>query len=143
MVVHEMRDPVLYQAERPRGPRREVVPMAQADPLRTIDGLLLKREWERSRERRERRGRALLAPRAERAVRRLLEQVNQRLETCGVKIHLVLTRDESGFALDVYDCGSEGSCSRVLDLFIDLAELPDLLRRLEGEAGILVDRVVA
>ncbi len=79
---------------------------------------------------------------AERDLLLLIHQVNDNLEKSHVPIHLGLVREKNGYALDIYDCTDGISCKLVKDETIHLEDLPDLLKNLQQEAGILIDRIV-
>ncbi|MFA7347067.1 MAG: hypothetical protein WCZ86_04835 [Desulfurivibrionaceae bacterium] len=124
------------------------------DPFRSekkvdrIDGLTqvarigaFTREWQRNREERRRQGQTPLPASEESSVRRLVEQVNTRLEHQKILIHLVLIKDEHGYSLDVYDCTGNEQCAIIGDVVIDLNDLPVLLKNLQQEAGILLDTI--
>ena len=120
---------------------RQVVSVDGVNPVHPIGAYL--REWQR-----RRRG----TPRAERepvplpisrekAVGRLIARINEHLEQRKVQLHLVLVKEDDGYTLDVYDCSSDEACVIIRDIVISVDELPDLLRNLQEEAGILIDTV--
>ena len=79
---------------------------------------------------------------AERDLHLLIQQVNDNLEKHHVSIHLGLVREKNGYALDIYDCTDGLSCKLVKDEKIYIQDLPDLLKNLQQEAGILLDITV-
>ena len=76
------------------------------------------------------------------AVQNLLKQVNEDLDRHDVLIRLVLSHDEGGYTLDVYDCTNQTECRIINDIVINVDELSILLRNLHQEAGLLVDTVL-
>lgn len=99
--------------------------------------------WNREREGEEspRHPRRQLTPNEESELRHLLTQANTGLEQRHILLRLVLTKDETGYALDVYDCTNDDICQVVGDLVISLDDLPALLRNLEEQSGLLIDTV--
>jgi len=118
---------------------KKIDPIVGASPVLRIGAF--KREWHRAREERRQGGRGPLPSGDEISLRRLIEGVNAHLERQNILIHLVLKKDENGYAIDVYDCSYNDCCTVVGDVVIDLDDLPELLIRLEQEAGILLDTV--
>ncbi|MDF1615711.1 hypothetical protein [Desulfurivibrio dismutans] len=118
--------------------RRRVEEVDPVPPVARIGAF--KQEWNRRRgeQRQSPRPRSLNAEQ-EREVRRQLRYANGKLEEQGILLRLVLSRQEDGFHLDVYDCTDDTMCHLAADLVITLDELPMLLRNLEEEAGLLVD----
>lgn len=78
---------------------------------------------------------------ADQTVREMVAKVNEHLKKSGILVHLVLTSDEDGYAVDVYDCTSNEVCEIVSDIVIDLDDLPALIRKLQQETGFIVDTV--
>ena len=72
----------------------------------------------------------------------LLKRVNDDLAEHDVLIRLVLSKDDEGFALDVYDCTNQTECRIINDIIINVDELSILLRNLHQETGLLVDTVL-
>ena len=127
---------------------------ARIDPYRAgkkvepIDGLAplarigaFKRDWQRDREGRRRQEQDFFLSSGESSVRRLVEQVNTHLKNQKILLHLVLTKDERGYSLDVYDCSGNEQCAIIGDVVIDLNDLPVLLKNLQQESGILLDTI--
>ena len=80
-----------------------------------------------------------LPPGAEKALQMLISKVNRHLEEANVAVHLGLVKEENGYALDIYDCTSGLACFLVKDDSIHINDLPELLRNLQQEVGILID----
>lgn len=118
---------------------KKVEPIDGLSPVARIGAFT--REWQRNREGRRRQEQALLPSTEEVAVRRLVEQVNTHLENQKIPLHLVLIKDEHGYALDLYNCSGNEQCSVIGDVVIDLNDLPVLLKNLQQEAGILLDTI--
>ena len=80
-----------------------------------------------------------LSDAAERALHRLIQQVNDNLEHGDIAIHLGLVKGERGYSLDIYDCTSGFICERFKEEEIHIRDLPIMLKNLQQEAGILID----
>ncbi len=76
-----------------------------------------------------------------RTLREMVEHVNSNLEKNGILVHLVLSKDADGLAVDVYDCTSNQVCEIVSDIVIALDDLPLLIRKLQQETGFVVDTI--
>lgn len=83
-----------------------------------------------------------LSDEAERDLQLLIHQVNDNLKKSNVDIHLGLVKEKNGYALDIYNCTDGLSCKLIKDEKIHLQDLPDLLKNLQQEAGILLDITV-
>ncbi len=123
-------------------------PYRRAKKVDPIDGLshvarigAFKREWQRDKNARRQQEQSLFPTSEEASIRRLVDQVNAHFETQQILIHLVLIKDQHGYALDLYDCSTNEQCSIIGDVVIDLNDLPVLLKNLQREAGILLDTV--
>lgn len=100
-----------------------------------------KKEWTKRRGGEGSRNPGPLTAAGEEAIRKLIEQINDHLETQKILIHLVLRKEKEGYSLDVYDCTSNDACSVIHDIIINLEDLPSLLHNLQQESGILIDTV--
>lgn len=100
-----------------------------------------RREWQRSREERRSQAESLLPPSKTEYLRHLVSQVNAHLEARHIPIHLVLSKKEAGYIIDVYDCTGDERCVVIGDVLIDLNDLQILLKNLQQESGILFDTV--
>lgn len=118
---------------------KKVEPIDGLAPVARIGAF--KRDWQRDREGRHRQEQDFLFSSEESSVRQLVEQVNTHLNNQKILLHLVLTKDERGYFLDVYDCSGNEQCSIIGDVNIDLNDLPALLRNLQQESGILLDTI--
>lgn len=119
---------------------RRVEPVDWAPPVAKVGAF--KREWDRGKEEeRPPPKRQQLGEDEEKEVRHLVVQANRNFEEHGISLRLLLTRTDDGYLLDVYDCVGGTECQVASDLFIGLDELPNLLRNLENEAGLLVDTI--
>ncbi|MEW6218428.1 MAG: hypothetical protein AB1634_02715 [Thermodesulfobacteriota bacterium] len=86
----------------------------------------------------ERRGRSGADLAAE-DLRETVQALNAAMEDRGVPLHLTLLATASGLVLEIYDCSGQELCAVIKEERVALAELPELLRRLETRAGLLVD----
>lgn len=74
-------------------------------------------------------------------IRRLIARINHHFTSQKILLHLILTKQEDGFTLDVYD-STDGAVSTVIhDIIINIEELPALLRNLQKASGILINTV--
>jgi len=140
VISDEIKFPRVLPVEAYRADRK-VEAVEGTPPIARIGAF--KREWNRRRgsaQRQASRAAALSAEEAA-AVRFLLERVNASLDDHRIMLHLVLIRTDEGFAVDVYDCTGNESCTVVRDFEMAISDLPFLLRNLEEEAGLLVDTV--
>ncbi|MDA8160593.1 MAG: hypothetical protein M0T76_07725 [Desulfobacteraceae bacterium] len=144
MVVYEIKDPTaVVTAARPAPLRRDIEPAVAIYGSQEIGRLAGRRE--RDREREGRRGGRRMVPldlAAVREARRLIEAINAQLETQGTLIHLVLTADEEGFAIDLYDCSDGDACRCIHDISIGIGDLPVFLAKLTQKVGIMLDAVL-
>lgn len=102
-----------------------------------------RRQWQKNPERRNKeKGKKLLTEEESKTVRSMVEKVNKDLTSHNVLIHLVLTHDDDGFSLDVYDCTDNHVCKIVKDIIINVDDLPVLIRNLQQEVGLLIDTVL-
>lgn len=136
----------------PYRPKKKVDPVDGLSPIARVGAFT--REWRRWREER-RRGRVdrrqgkndrrqrqpPFTTQEESAVRRLVQQVNNHLGSREIPIHLLLTKDERGYSIDVYDCTGNEKSAIIGDVCIALDDLPVLLKKLQQEAGILLDTI--
>lgn len=79
------------------------------------------------------------AIRTEQAIRTALGRLNADLAAQELPLHLVLARNDQGFALDVYDCSFNELCRLTYDIPISMDDVTGLLARLEQETGLIVD----
>ena len=144
MVVYEIKDPTaVVTAARPTPLRRDIEPAMAIYGSQEIGRLAGRRE--RDREREGRRGGRRMVPldlAAVREARRLIEAINAQLDTQGTLIHLVLTADEEGFAIDLYDCSDGDACRCIHDISIGIGDLPVFLAKLTQKVGIMLDAVL-
>ena len=76
---------------------------------------------------------------AERALQLLIVQANNDFASHGIDIHIGLVKSSAGYALDIYDCTDGFVCKLIQDNTIHIEDLPNLIRNLQQEAGILLD----
>jgi hypothetical protein len=137
MPIYEIKGPV--STIRPEPGDAEQMP-----PVDVVRPVIRVRHYEGGRREQEggkRRRSDFLYAFEEKGLRRLIEHVNADLERHKIPIHLVLLAAEEGFLLEVYDCTDQRVCRAVRDQEIGAAELPALLRKLQSEAGLLVDTI--
>lgn len=139
VISDEIKFPRPIRIDPYRKKEKKVDPIDGLSPVARIGAFT--REWQRNREERRQQEQALLPSTEETAVRRLVEQVNTHLENQKIPLHLVLSKDEHGYSLDLYNCSDKAQCSVIGDVVIDLNDLPVLLRNLQQEAGILLDTI--
>ena len=77
---------------------------------------------------------------AERTLQTLIVQANQDFASQGIEIHLGLKKSDTGYALDIYDCTDGHVCKLVKDENIHIQDLALLVRNLQQESGILIDK---
>ncbi len=120
---------------------RQVNTVDGVNPVHPIGAYL--REWQRRRRGAQRTEREAvpLPVNREKAVKRLIARVNEHFDQRQIKLRLVLTKEDDGYTLDVYDCASDQASTIIRDIVIGVDELPHLLRNLQDEAGILIDTV--
>lgn len=82
------------------------------------------------------------AIRAEQEIRTALGRLNADLAAQKLPLHLVLARNDKGFALDVYDCSFNELCKLTYDIPVSMEDLTGLLGRLEQETGLIVDTAI-
>ena len=144
MVVYEIKDPTaVVTAARPAPLRRDIEPAVAIYGSQEIGRLAGRRERDREREgRRGGRRMVSLDSAAVREARRLIEAINAQLDTQGTLIHLLLTADGEGFAIDLYDCSDGDACRCIHDISIGIGDLPVFLARLNQKVGIMLDAVL-
>ena len=121
---------------RPEKQLKAIIPVGQVGPVSRLR--YLRRELRK----RERAGSGKSTPasrRVEKALRMMIKQFNQDMETHGIQIYLVLVPEAAGYSIDVYDCTDKILCRLVREVYIDVDELPDMILNLQEKAGILVD----
>ena len=140
MVVYEIKKPTPIPAKRATPIRKDLSPVEKVVAATPVDMLL--NRWRRTTERQgEERRKSPLTPAAKNDVRSLIAKTNADFHRQGVPIRLVLSKEEDGYLIEVYDCRDDVACRIVADLVIDLEELSVLLRNLDRESGILVDTI--
>jgi len=143
VAVYEVKNPTPPPTD-PAPIRKDLHPPVPIGRVRPIDPLVLRQEWEkRKTTKRKEAGTPveteLRPPLAEKAIRDLVRQTNEDLAASGVPLHLVLTRNQEGFALDIYECSDKVVCEVTQEVPLDLNNLLTTLDNLEHEAGIIVN----
>ncbi|MCK5227149.1 MAG: flagellar protein FlaG [Desulfobulbaceae bacterium] len=139
MPVYEIKNPAPLPGEPASFPRK-IEPVNGSLPVARIRHI--KRKWERKKggKHKESENKRKM-PKAEQAVRMLIESANQDLEQHGVKIHLTLHQQGEEYVLDIFDCSNNIVCNVIGDIVMPLEGLPTLIRKLQEEAGILIDTI--
>lgn len=141
MPVYEIKNPAPVPPEKAAPFREDLEPVETVKALARVKRF--KREWRRAKERESPgKTKVSLTPEGERDVRSMVERANSDLQKHGVLIHLSLIRDDEGFYIDVYDCTDGKVCNIVRDILIDVDELPHLLRNLQKETGLIIDKIL-
>ena len=121
----------------------------QVERIDTITPVLPVRRFKRSPDkRRKKQDRILirgiegsLPEGVERTLHILIDKVNRNFLAHHIDIHLSLVRENHGYELNVYDCTGNRSCLLIREDEIQLDDLPNLLRNLQSQSGILIDTV--
>lgn len=71
-----------------------------------------------------------------------LEDFNTHLAEHQVPVHLTLVQHGDSFSLEIYDLSGSDVCRLVGGRDLDLGRLPEFLRSLQEEVGVLVDNRV-
>ena len=141
MAVYEVKDTKPVPATENLKPRRrDVKPVLAGSMVRPIDFLRLsvtqdekkKKDWQDQDEQASFEG--------EKTAKTIIRHINQQLESLNIPIHLTLHKGDDGYSLDVHDCQDGKVCTKVAEEPVNIDELPNLLRRLKQQAGILVDK---
>jgi hypothetical protein len=143
VAVYEVRNPTPPPPD-PAPIRKDIHPPVPIGRVRPIDPLVLRQEWEKRKiTKRKEVGHPVETesrpPLAEKVIRDLVRKANEDLAASGVPLHLVLARNEEGFALDVYDCSDNAVCEVTQEVPLDLHNLLITLDNLEHETGIIVN----
>lgn len=143
MVVFEIKDSAaVVTTSLPKPLRKDMSPALAVQHVQAIGDLLTRRD--QGREKGGQKGRRMV-PLEEVSVReicRLLEETNHQLERQGTMIHLLLVADDTGFAIDLYDCSDGNVCQIIHDVSLGVNDLSVLLSRLTQKVGIMVDTVL-
>lgn len=143
MVVFEIKDPAaVVTTSLPKPLRRDIAPALAVQHVQAIGDLLAKRDQGREKGGQHGRHMVPLEQASVREICRLLEEINQQLEQQGAMIHLLLVADDTGFAIDLYDCSDGNICQIIHDISLGVNDLPILLSRLSQKVGIMVDTVL-
>ncbi len=109
------------------------------DPLLPVNQYTRKwqrgKNWPPPQERREEE----LTDQSEKDLHLLVKSVNENLTKLNVAIHIGLVRHETGYGLEIFDCTNNFVCRIIKDKAIHITDLPQMLRNLQEEAGIIID----
>ncbi len=78
---------------------------------------------------------------SEKMLQILIDKANQNFIAHHIDVHLALVKGKDGYEIDVYDCTGNRVCQLIRDDEIHLDDLPNLLRNLQRQSGILIDTV--
>ena len=140
MVVYEVREINPKPQLKRKGVKREVKPVEPVRRVQPINFLTLSQEWSREKGKVEGSSSASPPEGSVESAQAVVGLINDHLEMIGIAIHLTLACSEGGYYLILHDCSDEKVCNKVIEEQIDLNDLPDLLRRMKQQAGILLDR---
>ncbi len=79
---------------------------------------------------------------AEKNLQSVINQVNENFREHKVDIHLSLARVRNKYVLDIYDCSDLRLCRLIGKKGITLENLPDFLRNLQENVGLVLDTAV-
>ncbi|MEW6288509.1 MAG: hypothetical protein AB1545_01515 [Thermodesulfobacteriota bacterium] len=136
LAVYETKNPNPDRGE-PAPIPNEVQPPLPAGRARPVGRAALRQAWANYRARIfEENTPAAIAP-AERDLRHVLTQVNADLTANGLPLHLVVTKKEGRYALNVYDCSDNEACrlTRNVPLTFEDATITNL----QQETGIIIN----
>lgn len=141
MVVYEIKDiKSMPTVSKVKLRRREVKPVEPSEGIQPIDIFNLSANWSGEPGEGWKNREGLERADVEKSTSTLIRMINEQLASLNILMHLTLFKDEVGYFLDVYDCSDGRSCRKVAELPVELNELPELLKRLRQQAGILVDK---
>lgn len=137
MPVYEIKNPTPIGVLSGPEPKR-------TEPVQAIQPVLrvrhLERRWPRSGSRARSQDEKAVPPGLAAALM-LIDETNDVLARQDIAIHLSLVSHEDFFSLEIYDCTDKQVCRVLEDRQIPLDELPELVRHLSGEAGLLIDTI--
>lgn len=136
--VYEIRDPKPAPPE-PKPIRKEIHPPMAIGMVRPVDRLGLKRQWEMRKENGRHEATLSRPPLEERAIREMINRVNEDLLANGLPLHLVLAKNSEGYCLDIYDCSDDTACRLTQEVHLDLNEMVTILDNLQHETGIIIN----
>jgi hypothetical protein len=122
------------------GKKRRVEKTGRITPVLPIKRFW--RKWHKQRDRIFIKGvEANLPQGSEKMLQLLIDKVNQNFLAHHIEIHLALVKTGNGYELDIYDCTGNRVCQLIRGNEIHLDDLPNLLRKLQSQSGILIDTV--
>jgi hypothetical protein len=138
MPVYEIKNPAPIAVPAGADPRR-------TEPVAAVHSVIrvrhLGRRWPQAQPARHKEEGAAAEPDGLTAARQLIEEANVALLNHDVAIHLSLVPHEEFLSLEIYDCTDNLACRVLEDRRIALPELPEFVRRLSREAGLLIDTI--
>ncbi len=143
MVVYEIKN---YQnlgtAIRSKARRKEITPTLPVNEMRSIDHLLVNRQ-RRERNGKKRKNKMVSLEREPlQMVKRLSARVNEHLLACHIPVELVVVEVDEHYGIDVYDISEGHERELIRDVDISFNDLHALLRSLQQETGIMLDKVL-
>ena len=136
VVAYEVSNPNPAPAE-PAPIPTEVRPPLPAARVRQVGRAALRQAWSNYRTRAYEENIPPAAPVAERDLRHVLSQVNADMAANGLPLHLVFARNESGYALNVYDCSDNELCRLTRDVPLKFEDMT--ITNLQQETGIIIN----
>jgi len=123
----------------PEPAKKEVEPAKPIASTGIIGGLFLRPQWQSQQQGPESPVISREQLPGERLVRSMISHFNEEQVNHDQPLHLVLTQNETGLALDIYDCSDNYACRTVYDTIIDQKDLPTLMENLRHESGFFVN----
>ncbi len=141
MVVYEVKD--FYGKSYTPKPKPMPRDIAPAEPVRRVKAIdrFLQRKWKKRNGKKQ----PVMVALDHDVVQEILNMtklVNANLKKCGIPINLVLIEENGTYALDIWDCSGGTACKVIHDGDIGFDELPNLLVKLQKEAGIMFDQML-
>ena len=138
IAVHEIRNPTPGPGE-PAPVPPELQPPLPAGRARPVGRAALRQAWARQQSGVYEENIPASIPAMERDLRHVLTRVNADLTANGLPLHLVIAKNEAGYAVDVYDCSDNEVCRLTHDVPLKFEDLTITLDNLQNETGIIIN----
>ena len=138
IAVHEIRNPTPGPGE-PTPVPPELQPPLPAGRARPVGRAALRQAWARQQYGVYEENIPASIPAMERDLRHVLTRVNADLAANGLPLHLVIAKNETGYAVDVYDCSDNEVCRLTHDVPLKFEDLTITLDNLQNETGIIIN----